>query len=54
MLGIQKTKNLRAFHPNWEDIRDYLQVQEAGGGPGDEESQGYNQYLQSQMENPRF
>jgi len=38
----QKTKNPRTFQPNWEDIRDHLQGQVAGGGPRDQQSLEYS------------
>lgn len=37
---MQKTENPRTFQPNWEDIRDHLQVQ--GAGEGDQQSLGYS------------
>lgn len=48
MLNVPKTKQPRTFQPNWEDIRDCLQVQEAGDGPGDKQSWGVIGDLQSQ------
>lgn len=42
ILGMQKTENPRTFQPNWEDIRDHLQVQGAGEGPEDQQSLGYS------------
>lgn len=37
-----RTKPPGAFQPNWEDIKDRVQVQEAGEGPGESQSRGWH------------